>query len=152
MSCYTRACSRPRHIILTLHACIVIRSHDMLKFNTMSPTVVDHLGGTIFWSVFGLKTGTPKCGLLLTLPASYICTIRIRGDYGGWPSTGRECRQLQGLAFSRPKLETVTGFGPRLVHLDKSSHQSGQIWLQLQGLAPDLSDLRVFKIIIFCFF
>ena len=109
--------------------------------------MVDHLGGTTFWSVFGLKTGTPKCGLLLTLPASYIyiCTIKIRGDYGVWPSTGRECRKLQGLALSRPKLETVAGFGPRLVHLDQSGHQSGQIWLQLQGLAPDLSDLRAFK-------
>ncbi len=70
--------------------------------------------------------------------------IRIWGDYGVWPSTGRECRQLQGLALSRPKLETVIGFGLRLVHLDQSGHQSGQIWLQLQGLAPDLSDLRVF--------
>ena len=45
------------------------------------------------------------------------------------------------LELAPKQLQTIAGFGPRLADLHNSGPQSGQIWLQLQGLAPDLSDL-----------
>ena len=69
----------------------------------------------------------------------WACFSRLRGK-NGMASAARVARRFSfGLAGS--SLATVTGFGLRLAAVTESGHESGLVWLQLQGLAPDLSDL-----------
>ena len=52
---------------------------------------------------------------------------------------------VTGFGLAGSSLATVTGFGLRLAAVTESERKSGLVWLQLQGLAPDLSDLRILK-------